>query len=120
MISDAQLQALSGAAAEEVLRVIYGDDLRGCTVTLDSIADVIRTVFQDHVDHTSDVAELHTKGLQAVQLLATPPADGNTLSAEDLRTLLGERLDSIQQLAVKILSATATQSEAAAPDLTEQ
>jgi hypothetical protein len=118
VISDAQLQAVSDAAAEEVLRVIYGDDLQGCSVALDSIADVIRTVFQDHVQHTIDLAELHTKGFQAVQLLATPPAHGNTLSAEELRSLLGERLDSIQQLAVKILSATTTQSEPAGSDQT--
>jgi hypothetical protein len=41
-----------------------------------------------------------------VQLLATPPADGQTLSPEDLRSLLGERLDKIRELASKILTAT--------------
>jgi len=28
-------------AAEEILRIIYGDDLEGCTVSLDRITEVI-------------------------------------------------------------------------------
>ena len=106
MNADAQLDRVATAAAEEVLRVIYGDDLEGCAVGLDSVASVIRASFEDHVRTRDELAELHSKGFEAVQLLATPPADGNTLSPEDLRSLLGERLDSIRALATKILAAT--------------
>lgn len=110
----AQLDTLSGAAAEEVLRVIYGDDLQGCAVTLDEIAAVIRAAFLEHIDHSSDLADLHTKGFEAVKSLATPPVDGNTLSPDDLRSLLGERLDSIRDLATKVLSTTSGEPSAAA------
>lgn len=109
MIPEAQLGRAANAAAEEVLRVIYGDDLQGCTVSLDSISDVIRTVFEDHARLAVELAELHTKGFEAVQLLSTPPADGHALSPEDLRTLLGERLDKVREIATKILGATAAQ-----------
>lgn len=108
MNSDEHLQQTSIAAAEEVLRVIYGDDLQGCAVSLDDVAAVIRPVFQEHARLRDDVGDLHVKGFEAVQLLATPPADGSALTPEDLRTLLGERLDSIRELATKILSATKT------------
>lgn len=94
-------------AAEEVLRVIYGDDLEGCAVRLDTISDVIRAAFAQHAQHTADLAEINAKAFQAVQLLATPPANGGTLSPEDLRSLLSDRLDNIRELATKVLNATA-------------
>ena len=107
MIPEAQLARAANAAAEEVLRVIYGDDLQGCTVSLDSISAVIRAAFEEHARNALDLAELHAKGFEAVLLLSTPPPDGHALSAEDLRTLLGERLDKIRDVATKILGATA-------------
>jgi hypothetical protein len=103
---NAHLETAANAAAEEVLRVIYGDDLEGCTVNLDSVAAAIRAPFEEQARQSAEVAELHAKAFEAVQLLATPPADGNTLSPDDLRSLLGERLDQIRDLALKVLSAT--------------
>ena len=111
MNDSSELERSATAAAEEVLRVIYGDDLEGCAVRLDDVTQVIRNAFGKQARHAADIAELHLKGFEAVQLLATPPADGQTLSPEDLRSLLGERLDKIRELASKILSAT--QAEAA-------
>jgi hypothetical protein len=105
MMADAQLDRAATAAAEEVLRVIYGDDLQGCAVTLDSISAVIRAAFEEHLTNTIELAELHGKAFEAVQLLSTPPTDGKTLSAEELRSLLGERLDKIRELSTKVLGA---------------
>ena len=106
MISDDQLDRTAIATAEEILRVIYGDDLQGCAVSLDSIAAVIRTGLQEHARIGDEIAALHAKAFEAVQLLATPPVDGHALSPEDLRTLLGERLDQIYGLTGKVLNAT--------------
>lgn len=106
-----QLSDAASATAEEVLRVIYGDDLQGCTVSVDAVAAAIRAGMQEHISVTYDLSELHGKAFEAVQLLATPPSDGQLLSPEDLRSLLGERLDKIRQLATQVLSATnATQA----------
>ena len=110
MSEPAGLDRSATAAAEEVLRVIYGEDLNGCAVRLDDVAAVIRSAFETHARNAADVAELQTKGFEAVQLLATPPVDGQTLSPEDLRSLLGERLDNIHELASKILNATKTET----------
>jgi hypothetical protein len=118
--ADAQLDAVSNAAAEEVLRVIYGDDLEGCAVRLDAVAGVIRPIVQEYSRLHRDLVELHTKGFEAVQLLATPPADGTALTPDDLRSLLGERLDQIRELATKILNTTNnphTSSDVATPPL---
>ena len=110
MNDSADLNRSATAAAEEVLRVIYGDDLNGCAVRLDDVSRVIRSAFEQHARTAADLAELHAKGFEAVQLLATPPPDGQTLSPEDLRSLLGERLDKIRELASKILQATTSES----------
>ena len=110
------LERTATAAAEEVLRVIYGDDLNGCAVRLDDVSRVIQAAFDKQARSSVAVTELHTKGFEAVQLLATPPADGQTLSPEDLRSLLGERLDKIRDLATKILSATKAESGTPDPD----
>lgn len=106
MHNGGELERTAIAAAEEVLRVIYGDDLNGCAVRLDDVARVIQAAFARTAQNGDDVAQLHTKGFEAVQLLSTPPADGQTLSPEDLRSLLSERLDKIRDLATKILAAT--------------
>ena len=116
MIDPAELEKSATAAAEEVLRVIYGDDLNGCTVRLDDVSRAIRGVFEKHARNAADLADLHAKGFEAVQLLATPPADGQTLSPEDLRSLLGERLDAIRELAGKILAATTAEQATNEPD----
>jgi hypothetical protein len=106
MSSDAQREKAANSAAEEVLRIIYGDDLEGCAVNLDSIATVVRSALDEQAALNQELAELHEKGFEAIQLLSTPPPDGEKLSPEDLRSLLGERLDKIQTLSSRIVAAT--------------
>lgn len=93
----------ANAAAEEIVRAISAD---ASAASFDKVAALVRAAVTDASAQMRDIDELQQKGFEAIQLLATPPADGNTLSAEDLRTLLGERLDEIRTLATKILDAT--------------
>ena len=106
MDPESQRQRTATAAAEEILRIIYGDDLEGCTVSLDRITDVISTAMAGQAECDRAVAELNDKAYEAIRLLSTPPADGQTLNADELRSLLGERLDKIQSLATKVIAAT--------------
>jgi hypothetical protein len=106
MDSDSQRQKTATAAAEEILRIIYGDDLEGCAVSLDRITEVISAAIVGQAQCDRAVAELHAKAYEAIQLLATPPANGQSLNADELRSLLGERLDKIQSLATKVIAAT--------------
>lgn len=106
---DRPISNAARVAAEEILRIIYGDDLEGCTVSLDRITEVISTAMagQSQVDRA--IAELNEKAFEAIRLLSTPPADGPALSADELRSLLGERLDKIQNLTTKVIAATKAQ-----------
>jgi hypothetical protein len=106
-VPDLQLEQAATSAAEEVLRSIYGDDFTGCTVSIESVAGVIREALEPRVAYEQAMTSLHQKGFEAIQLLATPPKDGGSLSPEDLRTLLSDRLDNIHTLAGNILAATA-------------
>ena len=105
------------AAAEEILRIIYGDDLAGCTVSLDRITEVISTAMAGQSQFERAIAELNEKAYEAIRLLSTPPADGQSLNAEELRSLLGDRLDKIQALATKVIAATkAMETSSSEPD----
>jgi hypothetical protein len=97
------------AAAEEILRIVYGDDLAGCNVSLDRITAVISMALAGQAQVERAIAELNEKAYEAISLLSTPPADGQSLNADELRSLLGDRLDKIQTLATKVIAATKAQ-----------
>ena len=95
----------SRIAAEEVLRKIYGDDFSGCVVTLDSIASIIDKSGGTISQKDKALVEVMTQVVEAVQLLATPPAKDRVGDAEQLGRLLGDRLDGIRDLTTKALKA---------------
>ena len=89
---------LAVVAAEEVLRTIFGDDLTGCNVSLDSIADLIGQAIRQRSQEESDLIEMYEKLVEALDLLSTPPDPSVVTSPDQLRSLLGERLDAIHSL----------------------
>ena len=107
----AQTPQAARVAAEEILRIIYGDDLEGCIVSLDRITAVIATAMSGQAQFERAIAELNEKAYEAIRLLSTPPANGQSLNADELRSLLGERLDKIQTLATKVIAATKAQRD---------
>jgi hypothetical protein len=111
MDRDSQLEKVARTAAEEILRIIYGDDLAGCTVSLDRVTEVISAALVEHAQEIRAISELHEKGYEAIQLLSTPPAHGAVVGADELRSLLGERLDQIQSLATRVIAATKAERE---------
>jgi hypothetical protein len=111
MNPDHPTQKAARAAAEEILRIIYGDDLAGCTVSLDRITAVISGAMTGQAQVDRAIAELNDKAYEAIRLLSTPPANGQSLGPDELRSLLGERLDKIQALAQKVIAATKAQKE---------
>ena len=104
--SDQPVSNTARAAAEEILRIIYGDDLEGCAVSLDRITEVISAAMAGQAECDRALADLHEKAYEAIRLLSTPPPDGQSLNADELRSLLGERLDKIQTLTTKVIATT--------------
>jgi hypothetical protein len=95
-------------AAEEVLRTIYGDDFRGCTISLEEIAQVISQCMASGEAATRDreFIKLYEQLVEALHLLATPPEHAKELGPDELRSLLGDRLDKIHALTSRTRATT--------------
>ena len=107
MSSNEQPEALAFVTAEEVLRTIYGDDLQGCTVSLDSVAGVIDGSLKQTAARNGEWLELYEKVVEAVHLLSTPPDKTKVTEPKDLQTLLTQRLDAIHAITTKTIKTLA-------------
>src|SRR6184192_3594031 len=88
--------------AEEILRTVYGDDLKGCQVSLDSIAAIINKGISQSAA-ANDLLALYEKVVEAMNLLSVPPPVQNVADPKELQLLLSERLDSIHDLTKKTM-----------------
>jgi hypothetical protein len=103
MSSNEPPDALAFVTAEEVLRTIYGDDLQGCTVSLDSIAGVIDGSLRQTAARNGEWLELYEKVVEAVHLLSTPPDKTKVTEPTELQGLLTQRLDAIHAVTTKTI-----------------
>ena len=115
MSGNTQPDELASFLAEEILRTIYGDDYRGCIVRPDQIADVIRKGLQEQQNQVNDLVELYEKVVEDVDLLSTPPDPTKITDPDQLRKLLGERLDGIHAVTTKTIQTTALVRRSAKP-----
>ena len=93
--------------AEEVLRTIYGDDLQGCTTTLDRMAGIVEAALRQNSGAGPELFDIYKGVIEAVHLLSTPPDSGEVTDPDKLRALLSERLDAIQVLTRKTINMAA-------------
>jgi hypothetical protein len=100
-------QQQANAAAEEILRLIYGDDLQGCAVSLDAVADVILQALDRNSAQQTELLQLHEKVVEAVDFLSTPPDRTINDDPTSLLPLLSERLDAIHTITQKLNSTAA-------------
>ena len=114
-MSSQQQQDHSTAAAEEILRLIYGEDLQGCTASLDSIAGIILKTVTHAGAASGELLELHEKVAEAVGILSTPPPRHPGEEPANLLPLLSQRLDSIHTIVEK-LHATAALIKSQIPE----
>jgi phosphomannomutase len=98
---------LAVLTAEEILRTIYGDDFKGCTVSLDAIAAMVDHALKQQEAQSRELRELYEKVVEATHLLSTPPDATKVTEQVQLNTLLSERLDAIRAITTKTLETTA-------------
>jgi hypothetical protein len=89
-------------AAEEILRLIYGEDFEGCAVSLESVAAIVLEAIQWRAAQGKELLELHEKVVEAVDLLSTPPGQQSPNEPGVLLSLLGQRLDAIHTITQKL------------------
>ena len=107
MGEQAQPERLAVDTAEEILRTIYGDDLKGCNVTLDQVAGPIQRALSHNAAELRELLEVYEKVVEAIHLLSVPPENASALDANALRSLLGERLDMVNSVAKRTIDTTA-------------
>ena len=107
MSAEARSNSLALNTAEEVLRTIYGDDFTGCTASLDRIAAIVQTALEHEAAQQRALLDLYEQLVEALHRVSTPPDANQVSGADELRTLLSERLDAIHALTTKTLQTTA-------------
>jgi hypothetical protein len=106
MSTKAEPTRLAMSIAEEVLRIIYGDDYKGCNVSPTNIATVIQSRLQTNETSHQDLVELYEKVVEAIHLLSTPPDVSKVTDPAELRALLSQRLDGIHAITSKTIQTT--------------
>jgi hypothetical protein len=107
-MSNAQPDPQAFIAAEDILRAIYGDDLKGCAVTLDSIAAVVDKSLKQTAARNSEWLDLYEKVVEAMHILSTPPDKTKVTAPTELQALLTQRLDAIHAVTTKTIQTLAT------------
>ena len=107
MSTPAQPEPLAFVTAEEILRTIYGDDLKGCAVSLDSIAGIIDGALKQTAARNGEWLELYEKVVEAMHILSTPPDQTKITDPKDLQPLLTQRLDAINAITTKTIQTLA-------------
>jgi len=111
MDSTERVQSQAQAIAEEVLRTIYGDDYKGCTVSPHQIAAIIQNGLERHQGSEGELMGLYEKVIEAVDLLSKPPEISKVTDPAELRVLLSERLDAIHTVTQKTRATAARTSK---------
>jgi hypothetical protein len=93
--------------AEDVLRHIYGEDLKGCPVNLESVASIIAKGINQQQRGANELLDLYEKLVEALHLLSNPPETGKISEPAEWQKFLSQRLDSIHALTTKAMETTA-------------
>jgi hypothetical protein len=107
MNSTPQSDPVALQLAEDVLRHIYGEDLKGCSVSLESIASIITKGINQQQRGANELLDLYEKLVEAIHLLSSPPETGKISDPAEWQTFLSQRLDSIHALTTKAIETTA-------------
>jgi hypothetical protein len=106
MSSPPQSDPVALQLAEDVLRHIYGDDLKGCPVTLESIAPIVAKGISQQQRGANELLDLYEKLVEALHLLSNPPDAGKISDPAEWQEFLSQRLDSIHALTTKAMETT--------------
>ena len=107
MSESQKANTVSTHIAEEILRTIYGDDFKGCRVSLDEIAAIVSAGLNQANSQNEELLDLYEKLVEALDLLSRPPEAGKVTDPNELRSLLSERLDAIHALTTKTIETVA-------------
>lgn len=107
MGSESKPDQFAAYLTEEILRLIFGDDYKGCTVSPEQVTALIQENLARERARAEELLDLYEKVVEAVNLLSTPPDPAKVREPQVLTELLTERLDGIHSVTVKTMATTA-------------
>jgi hypothetical protein len=102
-----QPDRISRLVAEELLATIFGEDLTGCSVSLDQVASIIQNAIEERAQQDTKLLGIYDTVISSIHQIATPPESAKSAGPDELRSLLGERMDAIRSITIKTLETTA-------------
>ena len=103
----AEPDRISRLVAEELLATIFGEDLSGCPVSLDQVATIVQRTVDERSQQDTRLLETYDTVVSSIHQLATPPESARSAGPEELRSLLGDRLDAIRTITNKTIEMSA-------------
>ena len=104
MSDDAKPSKAAMDAAEKVLVAIYGEDLTGCSISLDAVANIIEENLIAETKNHKMLNEALIGAIRQIRDVSTPPKK-DELGTEDVVGILSERADAIYKVTSQILDA---------------
>ena len=112
-----QPDRISRLVAEELLTVLFGEDLTGCPVPLDEVAAIVQRAVEERAQQDGRLLDTYDTVVASIHHLATPPGSAKAAGPDELRSLLGERLDAIRTITTKTLEiSTRVKAERKGPE----
>jgi hypothetical protein len=96
---------IAADTAEKILAAIYGEDLQGCTISLDTVTGIVQEGVDAGTKSYKMLNEALIGALRQIQTVSTPPQKEEIQSMEEVISVLSERADAIHQVTTKILEA---------------
>ena len=105
MSEDSKARKSAIDTAEKVLTAIYGEDLTGCSISLEAVSAIIEEGMTAETKNYKMLNEALIGAIKQIQNVSTPPSKEEVQTIEDVADVLGERADVIHQVTTKILEA---------------
>ena len=103
---EAQYSSNAIAVAVKVLRRIYGESPSEWTVSLNEVAAIIDTGLNEDRRRQQELVEAYQQTIEAVDILSKPPLWPEQPRQQQLRSMLSDRLEAIQELARRMTKIT--------------
>jgi len=105
MSDDAKPSKAALDTAEKILVAIYGEDLTGCSISLDVVAGIIQERLVVETKNYKMLNEALIGAIRQIRDVSTPPDKQGLETIEDVVGILSERADAIHKVTSQILEA---------------
>ena len=90
-------------AAEEILRVVYGEGSTPAPASVEAVAGIVRLALRQQERRSRELLQLYEKVVESVQLLSTVTDGAQVENSAELQALFNQRLEAIRVVTAKTI-----------------